>query len=73
MTTHLVEKVSAFTRDMRPHGISVHAYLNLTEYGGPGEKAGDASVSDRLLKASLADALPKDRGWKPAGGGAGGL
>jgi hypothetical protein len=73
MTTRPVEKVSAFTRDMRPHGISVYAYLNLTECGGPGDKAGDASISDRLPKASLADALPKDQGWKPAGGGAGGL
>jgi hypothetical protein len=73
MTVRPAEKVSAFTRDMRPHGISVYAYLNLSEYGGPGDKAGDASVSDRLHKASLADPLLKDQGWKPAGGGAGGL
>jgi hypothetical protein len=73
MTTRLVEKVSAFTRDIRPHGIFAYAYLNLTEHGGPGAKAGDASVSGRLLKASLADALLNDQGWKPAGGGAGGL
>ena len=73
MTTCPVEKVSAFTRDMRPHGISVYACLNLTGYGGPGDKAGDASVADRLLDASLADALLKDQGWKPAAGGAGGL
>ena len=55
------------SRDMRPHGISVYAYLNLTGYGGQGDKAGYPSVSARLLKASLADALLKDAGVEAGG------
>ena len=65
------QKISAFMRDLRAYGISVYACFNLTECGGAGDKAGDASVSGRPLKASLAGALRKDQGWKPARGGGG--
>ena len=54
------EKINAFIHDMQAHGISVYAYLNLTEYGGAGDKGGNSSVSDALLKQALADALMKD-------------
>ena len=59
------EKINAFIREMRHHGISVYAYLNLTEYGGAGDKGGDSSVADRLLKEKFADALLKDEQNQP--------
>jgi hypothetical protein len=54
------EKINTFIRDMRAHGISVYAYFNVTEYGGAGDKEGDASVSELLLKERFAEALVKD-------------
>lgn len=59
------DKINAFIRDMRAHGISVYAYFNVTEYGGAGDKSGDRSVSDRLLKENFADALVKDAQDRP--------
>jgi hypothetical protein len=59
------EKINAFIREMRGHGISVFAYFNVTEYGGAGDKGGDASVSDRLLREKFADALMKDEENRP--------
>jgi hypothetical protein len=54
------EKINSFIRDMRAHGISVYAYFNVTEYGGAGDKAGDASVSEQALRKNFAGALMKD-------------
>jgi len=59
------DKINAFIRDMRAHGISVYAYFNVTEYGGAGDKGGDRSVSERLLKENFADALVKDLENRP--------
>jgi len=59
------DKINAFIRDMRAHGISVYAYFNVTEYGGAGDKGGDRSVSEKLLKENFADALVKDLENRP--------
>ena len=63
------EKINAFIRDLRTHSITLYACFKLTEYGGAGDQAGNAWVSDRPLKASLADALMQDQGRRPARGG----
>ena len=54
------DKINAFIRDMRAHGISVYAYFNVTEYGGAGDKSGDSVRLGPLLKENFADALVKD-------------
>jgi len=54
------EKINAFIRLMREHGIGVYAYFNLTEYGGAGGATGDTSAAARLLGERFADALIKD-------------
>jgi hypothetical protein len=59
------EKINAFIREMRRHGISVFAYFNVTEYGGAGDKGGDASISDRLVREKFGDALMKDEENRP--------
>jgi len=54
------DKINAFIRLMREHGIGVYAYLNVTEYGGAGGASGDATEAARLLREKYADALIKD-------------
>jgi hypothetical protein len=48
--------------------VSVYACINWTEQGGTGDEAGDASASDRPLKASLAED-PLQGGGVEAGAG----
>jgi hypothetical protein len=54
------EKINAFLRVMREHGIGVYAYFNVTEYGGAGGAKGDAAEAARVLRERFADALIKD-------------
>lgn len=53
-------KIQSFLREMHDHHIGVHAYFNLTEYGGAGGLRGDTETAARLLRANFADALVKN-------------